>query len=289
MRAGTINKPYLLIILFVCIILSVNTDINGSQILVNDESYSNSGDLFNYNDHVLVSTEKTHNNNYLVADSEPSSDDKERSSSKPLASKDYMLEEKVKPESSLRREILNTLENLFPPYLTTFVISMLPIFELRGSIPIGINYFRLDPVVVYLMSIVGNMIPIFFILLFFDGVVRLLSRNAYLKKLLDLLFERTRKKTKLVEKYEELALIFFVAIPLPITGAWTGSLAAYLVGLKFWKSILCIFMGVLISSIIVTTLSLMGSTGAIIALTVLTLFFLYKIIMIKNKRKYEIN
>lgn len=187
--------------------------------------------------------------------------------------------------TSLKDTIITTLSRFFSPEVTVFIISMLPIFELRGSIPVGINLFRLNWLFVWFISIVGNMVPIFFVLLFFDWVTKLFSKIPILKRLLDWLFERTRKRSGLIEKYEELALILFVAIPLPITGAWTGSLAAYLLGLKFWKSILCIFLGVLIASVIVTSLSLLGRYGAIIALTVLTGFFCCKLLSIKKERK----
>lgn len=186
--------------------------------------------------------------------------------------------------ASLRSEIIAALRNVFSPPVTVFIVSMLPVFELRGSIPVGINMFGMNWPSVWLISIIGNMVPIFFILLFFDWVARILSKIPIMKRLLDWLFERTRRRSKLIEKYEELALILFVAIPLPITGAWTGSLAAYLLGLRFWHSILNIFIGVLIASIIVTTLSLMGKMGGIIALTVLTLFFLCRLIDIKRKK-----
>ena len=69
----------------------------------------------------------------------------------------------------------------------------------------------------------------------------------------------------MIEKYEEIGLMFFVAIPLPITGAWTGSLAAYLLGLNLWKSILFIFLGVLIAGVVVSFLTSLKWLGAIIA------------------------
>jgi len=178
--------------------------------------------------------------------------------------------------SSLKTSIIERLERVFSPIVTVFFISMLPIFELRGAIPIGINYFHLDPIIVYIVSVTGNIVPIFFVLLFFDGITILFSKIPLLSRILDSLFVRTRSRTKLIEKYKELALIFFVAIPLPVTGAWTGSLAAYLLKLKFWKSIFCILIGVLIAGVIVSLLSLMGKVGGIIALTVLTVFFLCK-------------
>ncbi len=137
-----------------------------------------------------------------------------------------------------------------------FLISFLPIFELRGSIPIGIEFFDLSWWKVYLLSVVGNMVPIFFLLIFLDWITKIGFKYQWSKRFLEWIFVRTRKRSALVEKYEELGLILFVAIPLPVTGAWTGSFAAYLLGLKFWKSIACIFIGVLIAGVVVTSVTL---------------------------------
>ncbi len=137
-----------------------------------------------------------------------------------------------------------------------FLISFLPIFELRGSIPIGIEFFDLSWWKVYLLSVVGNMVPIFFLLIFLDWITRIGFKYRWSKRFLEWIFARTRKRSAVVEKYEELGLILFVAIPLPVTGAWTGSFAAYLLGLKFWKSIACIFIGVLIAGVVVTSVTL---------------------------------
>ncbi len=136
------------------------------------------------------------------------------------------------------------------------LISFLPIFELRGAIPIGCEFFDLVWWKVFLLSVVGNMVPIFFLLIFLDWITKIGFRYAWSKRFLEWMFARTRKRSAVVEKYEELGLILFVAIPLPVTGAWTGSFAAYLLGLKFWKSILCIFIGVIIAGVVVTSLTL---------------------------------
>ncbi|MCK4957601.1 MAG: small multi-drug export protein [Candidatus Cloacimonetes bacterium] len=167
--------------------------------------------------------------------------------------------------------------------MKVFVISMIPIFELRGAIPIGLIRYKLPLWKVFPIAIAGNMIPIFFILLFFDLITKLFFKVSMLKKLLEAIFERTRKKGALIEKYEELGLMLFVAIPLPITGAWTGSLAAYLFGLSFWKSTLFIFLGVVTAAIIVSILSLMGWCGAIIALSALIILIISSIIKSKIK------
>ncbi len=166
-----------------------------------------------------------------------------------------------------------------------FLISMVPIFELRGAIPIGILSYKLPLWQVIPLAVAGNMVPIFFILLFFDWITKLCFKNEFLKRILESVFARTRKKGELIEKYEEIGLMLFVAIPLPVTGAWTGSLAAYLFGLKFWKSIFYIFMGVLIAAFVVTILSLLKWIGAIIALVALSVILVVNIRKAKKEMK----
>ena len=150
--------------------------------------------------------------------------------------------------------------------IKVFLIAMIPIFELRGAIPIGVLTYQLPLWKVFPIAIAGNMIPIFFILLFFDLITKLFFKVPFLKKTLEAIFRRTRNRSAIIEKYEEIGLMFFVAIPLPITGAWTGSLAAYLLGLSFWKSILFIFFGVIIAGVVVSFLTSLKWLGAIIAI-----------------------
>ena len=167
--------------------------------------------------------------------------------------------------------------------LKVFLIAMIPIFELRGAIPIGVLGYDLPLWKVFPIAVAGNMVPIFFILLFFDFITRLCFKVPFLKKILEAVFHRTRKKSKVIEKYEEVGLMLFVAIPLPVTGAWTGSLAAYLFGLSFWKSILFIFLGVLIAGIVVSFLTSLKWIGVAIAGIALL------IILIKSFTKREID
>ena len=149
------------------------------------------------------------------------------------------------------------------------VISTLPIVELRGAIPVGIAAFHMPWWKVYLIAVLGNMLPIPFILLLLGPASNLLMRIPLGKRFLDWLFARTRRKSAQIEKYEALGLTLFVAIPLPVTGGWTGAMAAFLMGISFWKSMLYILLGVMIAGVIVTTLSLLGWWGAAIATVVL--------------------
>ena len=171
--------------------------------------------------------------------------------------------------------------------IKVFLIAMIPIFELRGAIPIGLLTYKLPLWKVFPIAIAGNMIPIFFILLFFDLITKLFFKVPFLKKTLEAIFRRTRSRSTIIEKYEEIGLMFFVAIPLPVTGAWTGSLAAYLLGLSFWKSILFIFFGVLIAGVVVSFLTSLKWLGAIIA--AVALIYIVVSNYVKKRRKNEKN
>lgn len=140
-----------------------------------------------------------------------------------------------------------------PPQLVVFIVAMTPIFELRGAIPLGI-FYGLPLWQVWLFSVLGNIIPAILIIKCFPALSSWLRVKMRLfEKFFDWLFERTRNKfSHKYEKYGLVALILFVGIPLPITGAWTGALAAWLFGLDFKKSIIFIFLGLLLSALIVT-------------------------------------
>jgi len=161
-----------------------------------------------------------------------------------------------------------------PPELVVMLISALPIAELRVAIPVGIHTFGMPWYWAFTISIIGNMLPVPILLLFFDSLAKLVSLVKPGKKLVDWVFERTRKHEKTIQKYEWLGLALFVGIPLPMTGAWTGSILAFIMGLKFFPSLLSIFCGVLIAGAIVTALSLLGWIGAIIAGVALTIMLI---------------
>ena len=164
-------------------------------------------------------------------------------------------------------------------------ISTLPIVELRGAIPVGHVLFAdtdkttrlgkddwIRSARIFLYAVIGNMLPVPFILLLLGPVSSLCMKIPIGKKFFDWLFARTRHKTADIEKYETLGLTIFVAVPLPATGAWTGAMAGWLLGMSFAHSMLSIFLGVLIAGVIMTALSLLGWTGAAIARLVLLAF-----------------
>ncbi len=169
-------------------------------------------------------------------------------------------------ETGLKESILRSLSNRgIHPVIAILIVSMLPIFELRGGIPVGINLFNMPWYSVVPIAIVGNMIPVFPILLLLRPLSKFLSRIKLFRIFFEWLFERTRSKSTIIERYKSIGLMLFVAIPLPVTGAWTGSVAAFLFNIKFQNAIVSILFGVFIAAIIVTTLSLLGVWGAIIA------------------------
>ena len=152
--------------------------------------------------------------------------------------------------------ILTSLSSL-PKELSVTIIAALPVLELRCAIPIGLS-MGLDIKRVVFFSIIGNLIPVVPILFLLDPVSAYLRRFWLFKKFFDWLFERTRRRSDLIERYEFLGLMLFVAIPLPITGAWTGCVAATLFKIRLRYALLAITIGVLIAASIVTVVSLAG-------------------------------
>jgi len=152
--------------------------------------------------------------------------------------------------------ILKVFSSL-PEELITFLLAMMPVSELRGAIPVGLS-MGLGIKKVLALSIVGNLIPVVPILFLLEPVSGYLRRFWIFKKFFDWLFERTRRKSGLIERYEILGLMLFVAIPLPITGAWTGCVAASLFKIRLRYALLAITAGVLIAASIVTAVCFIG-------------------------------
>ena len=141
-----------------------------------------------------------------------------------------------------------------------FLSAMVPIGEIRVALPIALVAYKMNIASAYLLAVAGNMVPVFLLLLFWRYLAEwLIAKSKVGRNFFEWLFERTRNR--FADKYArwgKLALVIFVAIPLPITGAWTGTLAASLFGFKYWESIGLIFLGVLISGVIVGLLTLGG-------------------------------
>ncbi len=154
--------------------------------------------------------------------------------------------------------------------LLIVAISALPVVELRGALPIAINLLHMPWYRAFFLAIIGNLLPVPILLLFLDSLAGVISRVDIGRRLVNWVFEHTRRRGEAIERYEKIGLMLFVAIPLPITGAWTGSIVAFLLGLKFRYAFLSIMAGVVIAGAIVTSLCVIGWAGAVIAGVVLS-------------------
>jgi uncharacterized membrane protein len=165
-----------------------------------------------------------------------------------------------RPENSVVfTNFLNTLANLEAPReLIVIIIATLPIVELRGALPVAINLFHLPWQYALLLAIIGNLIPVPLLLLFFGTIARRLGKIGFFKRWLDWLDGLARRRGKLVERYQRIGLALLVAIPLPATGAWTGSLVATIFNIDFKRALLSIFIGICIAGAIVTAICILA-------------------------------
>lgn len=139
-------------------------------------------------------------------------------------------------------------------YLATILIAMIPLAELRGAIPVAYFSFHFPIWKAFIFAVIGNMIPIPFILLFLGPASEWLARHSkIMDRFFNWLFDRTRRKLeKKYEVYADIALAVFVAIPLPLTGAWSGAVAAFIFDIPFKRALFWIFIGVLGAGIAVS-------------------------------------
>ncbi len=146
------------------------------------------------------------------------------------------------------------------PELTVFLTAMTPIGELRAALPLALLGYKMEWWRAYSLSVAGNLVPIFLWLLFLKYIYRLLaSRSKKIESFFEWFFERTRRRFRgKYEKWGKLALVLFVAVPLPITGAWTGGAAAWLFGFRYTESMFLIGLGVLIAGLVVSLITLSG-------------------------------
>lgn len=142
-----------------------------------------------------------------------------------------------------------------------FICSMIPIIELRGAIPIGAG-LGMGVIETYALSVIGNILPVPVILLFVRAVLDFMKKVKGLRKIALWVEAKADKHKGKIEKYAYVGLFLFVAIPLPGTGAWTGSLIAALMKMNFWKALLWVVLGVMAAGIIMSVISF-GIAGVI--------------------------
>jgi len=144
--------------------------------------------------------------------------------------------------------------SLFHAALMTFLISMVPVLELRGAIPVGVAG-GMPPLAAMCIAIVGNLLPIPFLIVFTRRVFNWLKTKGRLAAMVEKLEARAAEKSRIVLKYAWIGLCILVAIPLPGTGAWTGALVAAVLNMRLKKAMPAIILGVIIAGFIVTCLT----------------------------------
>ena len=135
-----------------------------------------------------------------------------------------------------------------------FAISLMPILELRGGL-LAATLLHVDFFKALAICITGNVLPIPIILIFLEKILKLFEKWKVTKKIVTWLEKKVDTKRSQIDKYGYLGLILFVGIPLPGTGAWTGSLLAIMLGLNKKKSFICILIGVLLAAVIMSIVS----------------------------------
>ena len=145
-------------------------------------------------------------------------------------------------------------ETMFHEILLTFLTAMVPVLELRGAIPVGVAA-GLSPTVACVAAILGNMVPVPFIMLLIRRIFDWLRDSDFFGPKIRSLERRAHLKGRLVRKYRLPGLMIRVAVPLPGTGAWTGALVAAFLDMRLKKAIPAIFLGVVIAGLIVSVIT----------------------------------
>lgn len=138
--------------------------------------------------------------------------------------------------------------------LKVIIASVIPYLELRGAIPLAWQ-LGFDPMEAYILAVLGNMLPVIPIILLINPISKWVSKIPMFKHFFNWIFIRSRRKAPQIQKYGFWGLAVFVAIPLPMTGVWTGALIAFLLGIRKRVAFLSIFLGVNIAGLIVVLLT----------------------------------
>ena len=168
----------------------------------------------------------------------------------------------VKSMNKLAAAFAATLGKYVSKEVVVFIISMVPILELRGGLLVS-SILEVPITTAIPLCIVGNIIPIPFILLFIKQIFKWMKKIKIFRGIIEKLENRAMSKSDSIRKYEFWGLVLFVGIPLPGTGAWTGSLIAALLDVDFKKAILAELLGIAIATVIMSILSY-GLLGALL-------------------------
>ncbi len=158
------------------------------------------------------------------------------------------------------KELLASL----PPEIAVMVAGAMPVLELRGAIPFGVFYFDMPAWKALLFALVGNIIPVPFLLYILKPLNSLSRRVSIIRRFMEWLERRAREKGTTVEKWELLGLYLFVAVPFPGTGAWMGSVVAEVFGISYRRALITIVLGVITAGMIVAFASHIGWWAVVI-------------------------
>ncbi|MBI5755031.1 small multi-drug export protein [Candidatus Peregrinibacteria bacterium] len=138
--------------------------------------------------------------------------------------------------------------------LITFASAMLPVTELRGSIPLAMEVFKMPAWKAFALATAGNIVIVFFLLRFLEPISNFLRKHSkFFEKFFKKLFEKTRAKhSEKFNRYGAIFLVTFVGIPLPGTGGWTGALIAFIFGIPYWRAAYLVSLGVIIAGVLIT-------------------------------------
>jgi len=161
--------------------------------------------------------------------------------------------------TELLRETIDALKGIRAEY-AVFIISALPIFEIRGGVIAGI-LLKLPLWRVLLYGFLGNIASVTPLLLFLEPITKWLYGNRLADRLFHWLFARARRKAEQVNRWGPLGLMLFTAIPLPVSGAWTATLIAILLGVHRGRAIASIYAGIIIAGLVVSTVTLGSIAG----------------------------
>ncbi|MBE6038533.1 MAG: small multi-drug export protein [Anaerofustis stercorihominis] len=154
----------------------------------------------------------------------------------------------------LSQSITELLGGTLPPELIIFIISLLPVLELRGGL-IAASLLGVEFVKAFIICFAGNMLPIPFIILFIRKFLEFLAKFPVFSPLVDKIINKSEKNKEKILRYEKWGLLIFVAIPLPGTGAWSGALVAGLLNMRMRSALPIISLGVLIAGGIISVIS----------------------------------
>ena len=156
---------------------------------------------------------------------------------------------------TLVQAVIDTLSGSFGKEAIVFIISMIPLLELRGALLVAGPILGVPVAKAIPLCVLGNIIPVPFILLLITPIFGWMKKTRIFRPLVTKLENKAMSKSERIEKYEFWGLVLFVGIPLPGTGAWTGSLIAALLGIKFKKAFPAIVIGICMATVIMWFIS----------------------------------